>query len=859
MRFSKSLIPSFVFYLSILLLVGCSQSSNTITYSPSSTINSDNEIDSGAAGELSYPRTVQVGNTSVIIHPPQVTSWTYFETIEGIAAIETVPLEDEEPRFGVISFSAEAIPNLDERTVRVENLQITLVSENEEELSEEVRALFEATFQEARVIPLDLALSHLADDVIPVSSPGILSDPPIIYVSNSSSLLLLLNGDPVLVPIEGSGLSFAVNTNWSLFYDDSEEMWFLRNDDTWLQASEFSGPWSWAEELSFALRNLPRGDNWRSTRGSAAGWNGPHSFKPPSVFVSTSPAELILIVGEPNLIEVSDGLSYVSNTDSQLFNYANNWYYLVSGRWYVSSSLDSTWQSTTELPEAFASIPENHIMANVLASVPGTIEAKIAVLDAQIPKKTTLARDTQLPETVSYAGEPEFVAIAGTDLMRASNTSFDVIQAGSVFYLCYTGTWYSAMSARGPWSIAATIPAEIYSIPASDPAHNVTYVKVYQSTPTTVTYTYTASYHHVYVYYGVPVYGTGWYYPPYFFYQTGYPVYYGYPYTYGSGSIYNPRTGAYGSASRAYGPYGGWGYASGYNPNTGTYGRAEAVWDYDEWYAVGEAYNPRTGSYFGTERYYDADDGDWKVNSTLQTQRGDVDISRRFDSDSGSAAIRTSAGGEGTFTRRASDGGWDTSGQFTTADGRTINSSGRFENGRGTSTFIGSAGGTGTINRSVGADGVTRQGTFSRGDQSLSTNTTRDGLSSSTRFETSDGARGVVGGQGLGSRSGIGQTASGDVYATRDGNVFRRTGNGWEQRSGGNWSSVGTNQQRQSITNRTQNRSSVQNRSLGADQRQSITNRTQSLNRQARSRQIGQNRSARFQQQRSGGGLRRRR
>lgn len=858
MQFYKPSSLRFISIVACMLLLGCALPTNTITYSGSSVSAADV---TAAESQAIYPKTVQIGETAVIIHPPQITSWEKFETIEGIAVIEAASGDEGEARFGVVSFVADAVPDLETRTVAVDNLRVTSLTENDEELSEEARALFAAAFSETKVIPLDLVLSHLADDVLSTSTPDIISQPPQIFLSQSSAVLLLLHGEPVLVPIEGLDLQFVANTNWSMFLDGSSDTWYLRNDDTWLQAANYAGPWSWAGELPFALRSLPEDGNWRSTRIAVTQWDDAPSFSGPAVFVSTTPAELILLVGDANLINIGAGLAYVNNTDSQLFKFADDWYYLVSGRWFFSDSLHGGWQATTELPAAFAAIPTDHVMADVLASVPGTPEAKMAVLDAQIPKKTSLPIDTQLPETVTYTGEPEFVPINGTSLMRAANTSFDVIQVGDEFYLCYSGTWYDSDSANGPWSVASSVPAEMYSIPASDPAYKVTYVNVVEATPTTVTYSYTSGYSNVYFYFGVAVWGSGWYYPPYSYYYGGYPYYYHYPITYGSGSFYNPRTGAYGSVGRAYGPYGGYGYSSGFNPSTGTYGRAESVWDYDEWYGVGEAYNPGNGNYFGTERYYDADDGDWKVNSTLQTQRGEVDISRRFDGDSGTAQIRTGAGGEGTFTRRASDGGWDTSGQFTTADGRTITSAGRFEDGRGTANFLGSDGGTGSIDRIGSVGAATRQGTFTRDGQTLTTNSTRDGLSSRTRLETSAGGQAVIGGTGLESRTGIGQTSSGDIYATRDGNVYRRSDSGWEQRSGGQWSGVDSSRvdrnnaaaaRSQIGNNRASNRTSTQ--------RQSVTNRNQSLNRQYRARQRGMGNYSQFRNISRGGlgGIRRR-
>jgi hypothetical protein len=78
---------------------------------------------------------------------------------------------------------------------------------------------------------------------------------------------------------------------------------------------------------------------------------------------------------------------------------------------------------------------------------------------------------------------------------------------------------------------------EIQKIPPSSSAYNTTYVHVYQSTPQVVYVGYTPGYMWSYPYYGVPVYGTGYYYAPY----PGY--YYPRPYTYGFHVGYNPWTG----------------------------------------------------------------------------------------------------------------------------------------------------------------------------------------------------------------------------------------------------------------------------------------------------------------------------
>jgi hypothetical protein len=131
-------------------------------------------------------------------------------------------------------------------------------------------------------------------------------------------------------------------------------------------------------------------------------------------------------------------------------------------------------------------------------------------------------------------------------------------------YAVDNGVWFVASGPQGPWAVADSVPEdEIVKIPPSSPAYNVTYVHVYQSTPQVVYVGYTPGYLWSFPYYGVPVYGTGYYYRP-------YPAYYyPRPYTYGLHVGYNPWTGwnfgvSWGVGFMHYGVGWGGGYRYGY-------------------------------------------------------------------------------------------------------------------------------------------------------------------------------------------------------------------------------------------------------------------------------------------------------
>ena len=56
--------------------------------------------------------------------------------------------------------------------------------------------------------------------------------------------MLLVDGEPVLAPIEQLDMEFVVNTNWDLFYDKKTKNYYLLTDKTWLSAPALTGPWA---------------------------------------------------------------------------------------------------------------------------------------------------------------------------------------------------------------------------------------------------------------------------------------------------------------------------------------------------------------------------------------------------------------------------------------------------------------------------------------------------------------------------------------------------------------------------------------------------------------------------------------
>jgi hypothetical protein len=608
----------------------------------------------GTNADTGWPRTVALKTGTVVWYQPQVESWADQRHIVAWSAVSYLPTGASQPALGTIKIEGPTSVSVDEQVVRMD-LRITEYSFKT--LSpDQVKSLVaevEARPPNERVLDLARLVAHVSDSPLKTRNvEGIKADPPKIFWAPAPAILMNLDGDPIWSPIEGVDLRYALNTNWDLLEHTPSKMFYLRYNQSWLQAAAVAGPWSPVKDkLPPSFSKLPVDANWTEVRTAVPG-KRLSGKAVPKVFVSTEPAELIVLDGKTSYLKVEGAptLLWVNNTESDLFRMGlgGDYYFLVAGRWFKAATLDGPWTfATPTLPADFARIPAEHPRSRVLASVPGTRQATEAVLLASIPRTARVNRKELKAPEVAYQGEPQFKPIDGSKgVQQAVNTDKDIVKHGDQYYMCYQGVWFISRSASGPWEVATSIPQEIYTIPVSSSSHHVTYVTVEDDDDDEwTTFAYAAAYTGLMIGWGCVVWGSGWYYPPYGYYYGGYPYYYSYPHTYGMGAWYNPHTGAYGRGYAAYGPYGGVGMGASYNPRTGTYARGAAAYGPYGSRAAGQAYNPRTGAY-GQTRQGSNVYGNWGTSSV---QRGDswAQTAHRTNYQTGqtTAAGRTSAGG----------------------------------------------------------------------------------------------------------------------------------------------------------------------------------------------------------------------
>jgi hypothetical protein len=565
------------------------------------------------AQDPGWPRELVKPGGKLLIYQPQVDDWQSFTDLKWRAAFQLTPVGGKQV-VGAASFEGTTEVNTDTHTVFIFNIQVvnTYFPSQDPATSAQLDQVFRSFVPLTLNASLDRLVAYMPK---PQSVPtvNLRNDPPFIFVSYTPAILLGVDGEPVLSDISNTDLKYVVNTTWPLFLDKSKSQYYLLVNNIWISAGDLHGPWTRVSKLSKDFSKLPDSGRFADVKKMVPP-PPVSSLIIPQVFYSTVPSEVLLFDGQPTYTAIpGTQLVYANNTDSPVFVYSptQTYYYLAAGRWFSAQNLAGPWTfASLNLPPDFANIPLSNPASAILASVPGTSQAKDAVLIAQIPTTMVLNPTTAAAQAkVVYTGDPQFAPIQGTTLQYATNTPDKVIQVGDLYYLCLQGVWFMSAAPQGPWTTASSVPQVIYTIPPSSPVYNVTYVTQVTTTDGNVQSSYTAGYLGAFVM-GAAVgaivtSGTGYYYPPYIGYPAyGYPVYHPYPTCYGAygTSYYHTSTGAYGVSQTAYGAYGSATRTASYNPYTGTSTRTASTSTAYGKQSVGQAYNPYTGSYGATHQ-----------------------------------------------------------------------------------------------------------------------------------------------------------------------------------------------------------------------------------------------------------------
>ena len=412
-----------------------------------------------------WPKRIEENGTKYMIYQPQVDSWDGSK-YQAHAAVSVLPAGSKDPVFGALEISAVTI--IDKQAKVVEFYAIDVLKASFP-TAPAMAKQYQTEFQEILGSgPSSMSLDRLQASLVieryeqKARSVPVNNQPPNLIFTHTPAILVLVDGSPVWQPVQGTLLTRLLNTRAAIIRD-STGIIYLHVLDGYVQAQDLSGPWTIAASVPDAvsettdqlaqqkvvdlLAGPPDEKNGDKTPALASGM--------PTILVEASPSELIVTEGPPEWEPLpGTNLQYVKNTTGNVFKDPANQqiYVLVTGRWFVAPGFFGPWQYVPgkSLPADFARIPDDSPKENVKASIPGTPQAREAVISDQIPQMATVAR-SKVQFTSQVDGMPQIQAINGTSLSYVFNSPQPIIQvAPQEWYALQNGVWFTSTGLSVP-------------------------------------------------------------------------------------------------------------------------------------------------------------------------------------------------------------------------------------------------------------------------------------------------------------------------------------------------------------------------------------------------------------------------
>jgi hypothetical protein len=212
-------------------------------------------------------------------------------------------------------------------------------------------------------VPVAAADQHGGDLAVATGTKKIL-------FAEEPAILIVIDGEPLYQQLEGTDLQRITNTQ-PFIVSDSAGIHYLKVLDGWMEAYGLYSRWSVAgvppPGAEQALRQIAIARTIDLLDPSSLGEQGRRprldDATAPAIFISTTPAELIVMDGPPHYATVEGtSLEYVDNTTANVFREPTDGelYVLIGGRWFRSWTTDGPWEavSRSDLPSDILAIPD---------------------------------------------------------------------------------------------------------------------------------------------------------------------------------------------------------------------------------------------------------------------------------------------------------------------------------------------------------------------------------------------------------------------------------------------------------------------------------------------------------------------
>ena len=198
--------------------------------------------------------------------------------------------------------------------------------------------------------------------------PSLANGVPTIVTSQAPTELIVFNGQPDFVPINGTQLLWASNTTGDVFVNTVSSAYFILVSGRWFTSPKLDGPWTFvaSDALPADFARIPSGSLASVVLPTVAGTPQAQEAVIENSIPQTATVKRVngpkftpSFDGPPKYSQVSGtSLSYVVNSDVPLIQVSGASYFAVqAGVWFMAPSVTGPWAIATSVPDVIYTIP----------------------------------------------------------------------------------------------------------------------------------------------------------------------------------------------------------------------------------------------------------------------------------------------------------------------------------------------------------------------------------------------------------------------------------------------------------------------------------------------------------------------
>jgi len=244
---------------------------------------------SNQSGDPGWPREKYSNGTRLIIYQPQVDDWKNFRDLTWRMAASLTPKSGKEV-VGVVEMKGHTDIDNVAKVAIITNPQVTgtYFPSVDQATTEKMEQLFKTFVPQTFSISLHSLIASTPKKETPAGAQ-LNNDPPKIFVGYQPSILLSVNGEPVLSEVPNTNLKFVVNTEWPLFFDSGNSTYYLAVGQQWLTSNSLEGQWSATKKLPSDMSKVPQDKQWSALKKISHHPLNPEELRQTSFIVTNLP------------------------------------------------------------------------------------------------------------------------------------------------------------------------------------------------------------------------------------------------------------------------------------------------------------------------------------------------------------------------------------------------------------------------------------------------------------------------------------------------------------------------------------------------------------------------------------------